>query len=100
MTSQMFLQSLVNSILSGGILILIAMGLTIILGIMRVVNFAHGEFYMLGGFGIWYFFTEKGWDFSFALLVSVIIVGCLGIIIERGLFKPFRENAFPSLIIL
>ena len=99
MTSQMFLQSLVNSILSGGILILIAMGLTIILGIMRVVNFAHGEFYMLGGFGIWYFFTEKGWDFSFALLVSVIIVGCLGIIIERGLFKPFRENAFPSLII-
>jgi branched-chain amino acid transport system permease protein len=95
----MFLQSIVNSILIGGVLILIAMGLTIILGIMKVVNFAHGEFYMLGGFGIWYFSAEKGWSFPLALLTSVMIVGCIGFIIERGLFKPFRENAFPCLII-
>ena len=99
MTSQIFLQSLINSILSGGVLILVAMGLTIILGIMRVVNFAHGEFYMLGGFGIWWFFAELGLNFFLALLLSVLLVGILGVAIERGLFKPFRENAFPSLII-
>ncbi|MBN1848187.1 MAG: branched-chain amino acid ABC transporter permease [Deltaproteobacteria bacterium] len=99
MTLQMFVQSLINSILSGGVLILIAMGLTIILGIMKVVNFAHGEFYMLGGFGIWWFFAEHGLNFVLALILSVTLVGILGVAIERGLFKPFRENAFPSLII-
>ncbi|MEW6186898.1 MAG: branched-chain amino acid ABC transporter permease [Thermodesulfobacteriota bacterium] len=95
----MFVQSFINSILSGGVLILIALGLTIILGIMKVVNFAHGEFYMLGGFGIWWFSAEQGLNFTLALILSVILVGLLGVTIERSLFKPFREKAFPSLII-
>lgn len=99
MTAQLFMQSLVNSVLSGMIIILIALGLTIIFGIMRVVNFAHGQFYMLGGFGIWYFFAEKGLNFLLAMLISVTIVGLLGVIIEKFLFKPFRENPWPVLMI-
>lgn len=99
MTSQMIIQSIVNSILIGMTLILIALGLTLIFGIMRVVNFAHGDFYMLGGFGIWYFFTKQGWNFFSAMLFSMMVVGILGVIIERLVFKPFRENPLPSMIV-
>ncbi len=66
-------QHLVNGLILGGGYALMGIGLTLIFGIMRVVNFAHGEFYMLGAFFLYTFFSLWGVNFFVASLLSVII---------------------------
>jgi branched-chain amino acid transport system permease protein len=82
----MFIQSLVNGVTGSLILILIASGLCLIFGIMHIVNFAHGEFFMLGGFGAWLFFVRYPLPFIesdhlryiFSVMLSMTFVGLLG----------------------
>jgi branched-chain amino acid transport system permease protein len=99
MGAEQIFQCFVNGIMSGSILILVALGLTMIFGIMHIVNFAHGELYMLGAFCLWVFFAELQVPYFLALILSMIIVSGLGIVIERFLFKPFRGDLAPSFII-
>jgi len=104
---QILLQSLVNGVVSALILTLVALGLCLIFGIMRIVNFAHGEFYMLGGFGVWLFYAEHliplglppTIHYIIALILSVILVGLLGMIVERFLFRPFLGNPESTMIV-
>lgn len=104
---EMFIQSLVNGVMGALILILVASGLCLIFGIMHIVNFAHGEFYMLGGFGAWLFFAEglvpiSGSDvvrYIAAVLLSMVVVGALGVIVERYIYRRFRGN-LQSIIIV
>lgn len=99
MNLDLVFQVFVNGIMSGSILILVALGLTMIFGIMHIVNFAHGELYMLGAFGLWIFFAELHLPFFLSLLLSMVIIAGLGMIIERFLFKPFRGDLAPSFIV-
>ncbi len=99
MNLDLIFQVFVNGIMSGSILILVALGLTMIFGIMHIVNFAHGELYMLGAFALWIFFAELHLPFFLSLLLSMVIIAGLGMIIERFLFKPFRGDLAPSFII-
>jgi branched-chain amino acid transport system permease protein len=99
MSGEIFFQCFVNGIMSGSILVLVALGLTMIFGIMHIVNFAHGELYMLGAFGLWIFFAELQVPFFLAFILSMIFISGLGIVIERFLFKPFRGDLAPSFII-
>jgi len=104
---QMLIQTFVNGIMSSLILILIASGLCLIFGIMRIVNFAHGEFYMLGGFGAWILFAEKllpqmgapTVQYIMAIILSMVLVGLLGVIVERFLFRPFFGNLEATMIV-
>lgn len=98
MTAELFLQSFVNGVMSGLILILVAMGLTLIFGIMHIVNFAHGELYMLGAFGLWVLFAKMHMNFFLSLVLSMILIAMLGMLIERLFFKPFRGDLAPSFI--
>ena len=80
-------QILVNGLVSGSIYALIALGLTLIFGIMRVVNFAHGQMYMLGGFGVYYLYAEAGLPYPVALLLSTLCVALVGVAFELFFFR-------------
>src|SRR5512143_965662 len=84
-------QLAVSTILLGGIYALIAVGLTLIFGIMRVVNFAHGEFLMLGMYLAFWSFTLWGLDPYVILLAAVPIFFVIGLLtytlVMRGVIK-------------
>jgi branched-chain amino acid transport system permease protein len=83
---QIFIQQLVNSLSVASVTILIGIGITLIFGLAGIVNFAHGEFLMVGGMFTW-FLVVSGLNFFVALVGAMILVGALGFLAERGLFR-------------
>lgn len=80
---------------------LIALGLSLIFGIMGIVNFAHGEMYMLGGYVAYYVIGRFGLDFFTAIVASVVVIGLLGMLFEKIIFRPLTmrpKEALTSLI--
>jgi branched-chain amino acid transport system permease protein len=84
------LQSILNGFSSAGIYILVALGLTLVLSIMNIVQLAHGEIYMIGAYGVYYIITGLGLNFFLALIISTLLMGGLGIVLERLCFRPLR----------
>jgi len=76
-----------NGLVQGGFYALLALGLSIIFGLLRVVNFAHGAMYMLGAFVAYYGGQLLGLPFAAALVAAPVIVGAFGILIERLLLR-------------
>ena len=70
----------------GGIFVLLAVGLSLIFGLMTVVNFSHGALYMLGAYFVYLLFKSSG-SFTVALVVAPLMVGALGLLIERFLIR-------------
>jgi branched-chain amino acid transport system permease protein len=88
-----FLAQLVaNGVVTGGVYVLVALGLTLIFGVLGIVNFAHGEFYMLGGYIGLFAATALKLDFFAALTVAMLAVAVVGIVAERLVFKPLRRS--------
>ena len=87
-----FIQTLANSVVSGSIYALVAIGLALSFGVMRMANFAHGEFFMVGAYVVYVLYALEGWPFFVAVAVALPIVGLLGIIVERLVFRPTRAN--------
>src|SRR2546425_12047451 len=83
-------QHVVNGLILGGGYALMGIGLTLIFGIMRVVNFAHGEFFMLGAFFLFTLFSLWGVNFFLASLLSVLGVGLVGAVVERLVLRRRR----------
>ena len=83
---QIFVQQLINSLSVASVTILIGIGITLIFGLAGIVNFAHGEFLMVGGMVTW-FLVNAGVNFFVALFGAMILVGALGFVAERGLFR-------------
>jgi branched-chain amino acid transport system permease protein len=82
-----FIQELVNSLSVASVIILMGIGVTLIFGLTGIINFAHGEFLMLGGIGVWALVGGGFVGYVPALLISVALVGLLGFLLERGLFQ-------------
>lgn len=94
-----FLQQLLNGLANGMGYVLIAVGLTLVFGVLRVVNFAHGEFFMLGAYVTYYGMTLVGMDYISALLVATLVVAVLGILANRFFFQPLKkEHEFTILL--
>lgn len=91
-------QSLVNGLVLGAMYFLMAIGFTMVFGIMRIVNFAHGEFYMLGGFAFLFFFVQLHLPFVLALIASALVVGLIGMAVERLVFRPYRGDELSGMI--
>jgi branched-chain amino acid transport system permease protein len=83
---EILIQQLVNSLSVASVTILIGMGITLIFGLAGIVNFAHGEFLMIGGIATW-FFVGLGLNFFAAAVLAMGVVGVLGFVAERGLFR-------------
>ncbi len=96
-----FVQQLLNGLFLGSVYALIALGYTMVYGVLRFINFAHGDIFMLGAFTGLYvhrlfapLLTTLPWPVAvlIVLLVSMIICGLLGIIIERLAYRPLRDK--------
>lgn len=87
-----------NGTMLGFQLSLFATGLTLVYGIMRIINFAHGELYMLGAFATFLFFQVLKINYLLSLFLSMAVVAFLAIVIERIFFKPMRGYHIPSFI--
>ncbi|MED3722482.1 branched-chain amino acid ABC transporter permease [Geobacillus stearothermophilus] len=85
------IQQLVNGISLGSIYALIALGYTIVYGIVRLINFAHGDVFMIGSFVGFYAVTMLGVGFFPALLLAMAACAVLGVVIERIAYKPLRN---------
>ncbi|MCW2917401.1 MAG: inner-rane translocator [Actinomycetia bacterium] len=77
------LQQAFNGLVSGAFYALLALGLAVIFGMLGVVNFAHGAFYMLGAFGSYVLLDSFGVNFWLALIAVPIVLGLVGIAVER-----------------
>ena len=95
----MITQSILNGLVLGGIYILVALGLTLILSIMGIVQLAHGEVYMLGAYFMYYLSARAGFDFFLSLVMAAVVVGGLGVFLEKFFFRPFRGKMERALII-
>jgi branched-chain amino acid transport system permease protein len=87
------LQIAVNGLMLGSTYTLIALGITLIFGLMNVMNFAHGQLYVLGGFGVYALYGELHWPFALALVVAAGAVALVGVVFERFLFRPVLRRA-------
>lgn len=95
---ELFLQSIVNGLIQGGFFALFAVGLVLIFGVMSVVNFAHGELVMIGAYTIWLLHAQNGLGFIPAIFVAIILVTLIGLLMERFLFRPTRDDPLAGLI--
>ena len=86
-----FLQQMINGLSLGSIYALIALGYTMVYGIIKLINFAHGDVYMLGAFVAFYATTFFHLNFFVALVVAMVLCGVLGVVIERIAYKPLRH---------
>ena len=85
------IQQLVNGISLGSIYALIALGYTMVYGIVKLINFAHGDVFMVGSFVGFYSITVMDLSFIPALLISMATCAIFGVLIERIAYKPLRN---------
>ncbi|HRP20898.1 MAG TPA: branched-chain amino acid ABC transporter permease [Alicycliphilus sp.] len=91
-------QALTNGLIIGLLYLLMAIGFTLVFGVMRVVNFAHGEFYMLGAFLAYVCVTRLQLPFLAAVLATFAVTLVAGWIIEVLVLKGFRGNELNGMI--
>jgi branched-chain amino acid transport system permease protein len=96
----MLAQSILNGLTAAWIYILVALGLTLVLSIMGIINLAHGEIYTLGGYVTYYLCADAGLNFLLALILATFLVGGLGIVLERLFFRPFRHGEFMRAVVM
>jgi len=82
------IQYLINGVFEGSVYAMIAVGLSLIFGILEVVNFAHGEFYMLGAVFLFVFFKILGMPYWIGVILSVMFMAAFGVLVERLTIRP------------
>ena len=95
-----FLQHLLNASILGGTYALLGIGLTLIFGIMRVVNFTHGELYAFGAYMVYFLAMVLGVDFFLALILAVLLGIALGGLIEVVLLRPLRDASIDTTMLV
>ena len=93
------IQQLINGVSLGSIYALIALGYTMIYGIIKLINFAHGDIYMVGAYLGFFGVTAAGLPILPALLISMFVTGCLGMVVEKLAYKPLRHAPRISILI-
>lgn len=99
MTFALFLQHLVNALSLGSLYALIAIGYTMVYGILRLINFAHGDIFMLGGYFAFYLVTTFFLPWWVAFIVAIALTALLGIGLERVAYRPLRDSPRISVMI-
>ncbi len=94
-----FLSNLINGLSLGSIYAVIALGYTMVYGIAKMLNFAHGDVIMVGGYIVFSATSYAGLNPYIAILISVIFCTLLGMTIERVAYKPLR-NASPLAVLI
>lgn len=87
------IQAIINGILTGALYALIGMGMALIFGVMRIVNFAHGAFLMVGMYVSFLLFQHAGLNPYYAFISSGVVLFLLGYLIYKGLLQPVRQQS-------
>lgn len=99
MDLELILMQLFSGVALGAILIMVALGLTIIFGMLGIVNFAHGALFMVGAYaGL--FIAERTGSFWWAMLLAPLLVGLFGMLIERFLIRPLYKRSIDDPLLL
>jgi branched-chain amino acid transport system permease protein len=93
-------QQLINGIVLGHAYALVAIGWTVLLGVARLVNFGHGQMYMLGAFVAWWAATKGGMPYLLAIPVSMLVGGLVGFLMQRVMLKATFEQNLVSIMIM
>ncbi|MBQ2581894.1 MAG: branched-chain amino acid ABC transporter permease [Ruminococcus sp.] len=94
-----FLDNLINGISLGSIYAVIALGYTLVYGIAKMLNFAHGDVIMVGGYMVFTGMITWGWSPWLAMLFAVVVCTLLGMTIEKVAYKPLRKATSLSVLI-
>jgi len=89
--------AILNGVIWGLIMALIALGLNMIFGLLHIINMAHGVLYMLGAVAAWYLIELTG-NFWIALILAPVVVGAFGLAIERGLLRTIEDQPIITII--
>ena len=95
-----FISYLINGISLGSVYAIIALGYTMVYGIAKMLNFAHGDVIMVGGFAVFTVVSTCGLPPAVGILVAVVICTALGMVIERVAYKPLRNAASPLAVLI
>ncbi|WP_454908570.1 branched-chain amino acid ABC transporter permease [Variovorax gossypii] len=100
--SSFLFEQIVNGIITGSVYALVAAGMTMIFGVLRAINFAHGEYYMLGTFAAWWVMSKLMADYSIAIIGGVAIVSVIAVVIGRAVMQrligqPFQAGVLATL---
>jgi branched-chain amino acid transport system permease protein len=82
---------LLLGLINGAFYAMLSLGLAVIFGLLNIINFAHGAQYMMGAFAAWFLLQYSGLGYWWALLVSPIVVGLFGMVLERTLLKQLYK---------
>jgi branched-chain amino acid transport system permease protein len=93
-------QHLVNGLVLGGTYALLGIGLTLIFGLMNVVNFAHGEFYTLGAYATFAALALARVDFFVSLALAMVVGAAAGAVCERVLLRPLRGESIDTVMLV
>jgi len=96
---ELFIQQAINGIMLGSTYVLVALGMTLIFGILRVPSLAHGHLYMLGAYVTFFLIALYNFGYWPALLFSMLTLAIIGILVERVVFRPLREQPITSSLI-
>lgn len=88
----LFLNQLINGLQIGSIYALIALGYTMVYGIVKLINFAHGDIIMVGAYAALLSMTSLGLPFPLAVVISMVVCIVVGVVIERVAYKPLRSS--------
>ena len=95
-----FLQNILNGLIIGGTYAMMGIGLTLIFGVMNVVNFSHGDFYMLGAFFLYTTFGLLHFGYIPSITLSLLAMGIFAILVERVLLRRMRDKPLDNGMIL
>lgn len=91
MTWAMFVQHLLNGVTLGSLYALIAIGYTMVYGILRLINFAHSEIFMLGAYFVFWGVTLIHLPWSIAVVLSIVAIAGVGVMVDRVAYRPLRD---------
>ncbi|MBX9472376.1 branched-chain amino acid ABC transporter permease [Microcella sp.] len=91
---------IINGVVIGSGYALLALGWTLLLGAARVVNFAHGQFYMIGAFVTWWFMTMTGAPYLVSLVVALVVAGLVGMLMQRVILGMTIEHDLVRIMIV
>ena len=98
MTLALLAQGIAIGLVNGALYILTALGLTLIYGILHIVNFAHGEIYMLGAMLVYVLFVALQWPLGLAFVAIIAAAALAGLAVERGVFRNLRGQWMQLLV--
>lgn len=93
---ELLVQAILTGIMVGGLYALIAIGMTLIFGVMRIINLAHGELLMIGMYTAYWLFTKWGVDPYASLVVSVPLLFFMGILLQKFIISPVMKANAPE----